>query len=72
MYRDLSVIMVRMRVLIFIVFVSFLLAGCTTQFRINAPLAVGYGEAYPVAGNATASERQLNRRVDILLKTKAK
>jgi outer membrane protein OmpA-like peptidoglycan-associated protein len=34
--------------------------------------AVGYGEAYPVAGNATASERQLNRRVDILLKTKAK
>lgn len=34
--------------------------------------AVGYGETYPVAGNATATERQLNRRVDILLKGKAK
>ncbi len=27
----------------------------------------GYGEAYPVASNATASERQLNRRVEIVL-----
>jgi len=27
----------------------------------------GYGEAYPVAGNATAGERQLNRRVEIVL-----
>ncbi|MCU6433862.1 OmpA family protein [Undibacterium sp. Jales W-56] len=27
----------------------------------------GYGEAYPVAGNATAQDRQLNRRVEIVL-----
>ncbi len=27
----------------------------------------GYGEAYPVAGNDTASNRQLNRRVEIVL-----
>jgi len=27
----------------------------------------GYGEAYPVAGNNTASDRQLNRRVEIVL-----
>jgi outer membrane protein OmpA-like peptidoglycan-associated protein len=27
----------------------------------------GYGEAYPVAGNTTAGERQLNRRVEIVL-----
>jgi outer membrane protein OmpA-like peptidoglycan-associated protein len=27
----------------------------------------GYGEAYPVAGNNTAAERQLNRRVEIVL-----
>jgi outer membrane protein OmpA-like peptidoglycan-associated protein len=27
----------------------------------------GYGEAYPVASNATAGERQLNRRVEIVL-----
>ncbi|MES2740261.1 MAG: OmpA family protein [Pseudomonadota bacterium] len=27
----------------------------------------GYGEAYPVAGNASAGERQLNRRVEIVL-----
>jgi Outer membrane protein and related peptidoglycan-associated (lipo)proteins len=27
----------------------------------------GYGEAYPVAGNDTASSRQLNRRVEIVL-----
>lgn len=27
----------------------------------------GYGEAYPVAGNATAGDRQLNRRVEIVL-----
>lgn len=30
--------------------------------------AVGYGEDFPVASNATASGRQLNRRVTILLK----
>lgn len=27
----------------------------------------GYGEAFPVAGNATAQDRQLNRRVEIIL-----
>jgi len=27
----------------------------------------GYGEAYPVAGNETAGDRQLNRRVEIVL-----
>jgi outer membrane protein OmpA-like peptidoglycan-associated protein len=35
-------------------------------------VAVGYGEAHPVADNGTASGRQLNRRVDLLLKAKAK
>lgn len=27
----------------------------------------GYGEAHPIAGNATADDRQLNRRVEIIL-----
>jgi outer membrane protein OmpA-like peptidoglycan-associated protein len=27
----------------------------------------GYGEAYPVAGNVSAGDRQLNRRVEIVL-----
>jgi len=27
----------------------------------------GYGEAYPVAGNESAGDRQLNRRVEIVL-----
>jgi outer membrane protein OmpA-like peptidoglycan-associated protein len=27
----------------------------------------GYGEAYPVAANDTAGNRQLNRRVEIIL-----
>lgn len=34
--------------------------------------AVGLGEGYPVASNDTASGRQLNRRVDLLLKAKAR
>lgn len=33
---------------------------------------VGHGEAYPVASNDTAWGRQQNRRVDILLKAKAR
>lgn len=34
-------------------------------------VAEGYGEGYPVASNATEDGRQLNRRVDVLLKAKA-
>ena len=35
-------------------------------------LAEGYGEAYPVADNTTDAGRDLNRRVDLLIKGKAK
>lgn len=38
----------------------------------NRISALGYGEGYPVASNATPNGRQLNRRVDILLKAKAR
>jgi outer membrane protein OmpA-like peptidoglycan-associated protein len=34
--------------------------------------AVGYGEGYPIASNDSAADRSLNRRVDLLLKAKAK
>ncbi len=34
--------------------------------------AIGYGEDYPVASNASPDGRRFNRRVDILLKAKAK
>ena len=33
--------------------------------------AIGYGEGYPVADNATPEGRALNRRVSILVKGKA-
>lgn len=33
--------------------------------------AIGYGEGYPVADNATAAGRELNRRVSILVRGKA-
>ncbi|HKY31861.1 MAG TPA: OmpA family protein [Candidatus Polarisedimenticolia bacterium] len=34
--------------------------------------AIGYGENHPVAGNGSADGRALNRRVDLLLKAKAR
>lgn len=40
-----------------------------TQLGVSADRVAtrGYGEAYPVASNANASERQMNRRVEIVL-----
>ncbi len=38
----------------------------------NRMAAIGYGEGMPVATNSTGSGRQMNRRVDILLKGKAR
>ena len=35
-------------------------------------VAVGYGESHPIAGNETPLERRLNRRVDLVLKAKAR
>jgi len=34
--------------------------------------ALGYGEGHPVADNATSEGRRVNRRVDLLLKAKAR
>lgn len=48
---------------------SYLVAQGVDSSRITSE---GYGEAYPVATNDTAEGRTLNRRVDLLLKAKAK
>jgi len=48
---------------------SYLVAQGVDRARITAE---GYGEQYPVATNDTAAGRTLNRRVDLLLKAKAK
>jgi outer membrane protein OmpA-like peptidoglycan-associated protein len=47
---------------------NYLIGRGVDAARMNA---VGYGESEPVASNTTASGRQLNRRVNILLKAKA-
>ncbi len=47
---------------------SYLVGRGVDRGRITS---VGYGEAYPVASNASESGRQLNRRVDVLIKAKA-
>jgi outer membrane protein OmpA-like peptidoglycan-associated protein len=46
-----------------------LIAGGVDAGRVSA---LGMGEGYPVASNDSASGRSLNRRVDILLKAKAR
>jgi outer membrane protein OmpA-like peptidoglycan-associated protein len=50
-------------------------ADSVQQYMINAMripsyrlIATGYGETRPVASNATASGRQKNRRIDIVIK----
>lgn len=49
------------------------LAAALTEMGITRERIAmrGYGEAYPVASNATAGERQLNRRVEIVLSNDA-
>jgi outer membrane protein OmpA-like peptidoglycan-associated protein len=49
--------------------VSFLVDRGIDGARIQS---TGYGEAHPVADNATATGREKNRRVDILIKGKAR
>jgi len=49
--------------------VSFLVDRGIDGARIQS---MGYGEAHPVADNRTASGREKNRRVDILIKGKAR
>jgi outer membrane protein OmpA-like peptidoglycan-associated protein len=48
---------------------SYVIARGVNQDRIAT---IGFGESQPVASNATGDGRQLNRRVDILLKAKAR
>ncbi len=53
-------------------------AGAVMRYLIDRGVdrdrmtAIGYGEDHPIASNDTESGRQLNRRVSILLKAKAK
>lgn len=48
---------------------NYLIARGVDASRITA---VGYGEGYPVADNGTPQGRAMNRRVDLLLKAKAR
>lgn len=48
---------------------NYLVGRGVDQTRITA---LGYGEGHPIANNETTSGRQQNRRVDLLLKGKAK
>jgi len=49
--------------------VSYLVGRGVDAARMTS---VGYGEGEPIASNETASGRSRNRRVDLLLKAKAK